>query len=87
MKCVCMFLSASGDVEVGLQGPRKLWEPTRSASEKVRFSEITDGEYFFFLFTFTINREALCRIVFSEKKLFFLPLPSSFFLSPFCTAG
>lgn len=47
MKCVCMFLSASGDVEVGLQGPRKLGEPTRSASEKVRFSEITDGEYFF----------------------------------------
>ena len=37
MKCVCMFLSASGDVEVGLRGPRKLGEPTRSASEKVRF--------------------------------------------------
>ncbi|KAK5917889.1 hypothetical protein CgunFtcFv8_002699 [Champsocephalus gunnari] len=34
MKCVCMFLSASGDVEVVLQGPRKLGEPTRSASEK-----------------------------------------------------
>lgn len=37
MKCVCMFLSASGDVEVGLRGPRKLGEPTRSATEKVRF--------------------------------------------------
>lgn len=47
MKCVCMFLSASGDVEVGLRGPRELGEPTRSASEKVRFSEITDGELLF----------------------------------------
>lgn len=41
---------------------------------------------FFFLFTFATNRQALCRIVFSEKKLVFPPMPSSF-LSPFCTAG
>lgn len=70
MKCVCMFLSASGDVEVGLRGPRELGEPTRSASEKVRFSKITGGESFFFLLTFVIDRQTLCRIVFSESKLF-----------------
>lgn len=80
MKCVCMFLSASGDVEVELQGPRKLGEPTRSASEKVRFfPKRTAGEYFFFLFTFVTNRQTLSRTVFSENKLF-SPPPALFFL-------
>lgn len=79
MKCVCMFLSASGDVEVGLQGPRKLGEPTRSASEKVRFSQITDGEYCFSFSHLSLtgcHSVGLC----SGRLSFFLPF-SFFFVT------
>lgn len=40
MKCVCMFFSASGDVG-GIARIEKVGDPTRSASEKVRFTIIS----------------------------------------------
>lgn len=79
MKCVCMFLSASGDVEVGLQGPRKLWEPTRSASEKVRFSEITDGEYFFFFSHLPLTERHSVGLCSRRRSFFASPCPLLFF--------
>lgn len=91
-----MFLSANGDVEVGLQAPRKLGEPTRSTQPQRKCAfliEATQNQNFI-LFNFSsrlsLTSRHRVRIVSLEKEAFCAPvfpclLSFSFFLSPFAT--
>ncbi|MED6293784.1 hypothetical protein CHARACLAT_014232, partial [Characodon lateralis] len=80
MKCVCMFLSASGDVEVGLQAPRKLGEPTRSTQPLRKCAFLTEPtqnlNFILFYFSSRLSQTSRLRvrIVSLEKEAFGAPV-------------